>query len=91
MIALPFQEAPPPPDGFKFRILMNQYDETLNFSFVDDNVANRGLKGVIDKSDEFDQFVVTLDYQQVINQIGTDDFPESGDAGTPYLANRSFH
>ncbi len=26
MIALPFQEAPPPNAGFKFRLLMNRYD-----------------------------------------------------------------
>jgi hypothetical protein len=27
MIALPFHGAPPAPAGFKFRVLMNQYDE----------------------------------------------------------------
>ncbi len=29
MIALPFHGAPPAPAGFKFRLLMNQYDEEL--------------------------------------------------------------
>ena len=43
MIALPFQMAPSPPAGFKFRLLMNQYDEELRFTFVDDDVPNRGL------------------------------------------------
>ena len=43
MIALPFQNAPPPPAGFKFRVLMNQYNEELRFTFVDDDVPNRGL------------------------------------------------
>ena len=36
MIALPFHGAPAPPAGFKFRVLMNQYDEELRFTFVDD-------------------------------------------------------
>lgn len=81
MIALPFDNA-----EFDFRVLMNQYDETLEFSFVDDNVANRGLAGVINNSTEEDQFVVTLDYQQAINQILAKDFPDSGLAGASGLA-----
>lgn len=85
MIALPFDGGP-----FKYRILMNQYDETLDFSFVGDNVENRGLKGVLDTSDNppgspvDDQFVVALDYQQSINQILAEDTPDSGGlAGDP--------
>lgn len=77
MIALPFQEAPPPNAGFKFRILMNQYDEDLRFIFVDDDVPNRGLTrpgGDLDS----DQLVVTLDYQQKIAQIVAEDLPDSG-------------
>lgn len=84
MIALPFQDAPPPPAGFKFRILMNQYDEELRFTFVDDGVPNRGLlrPGVSDA----DQFVVTLDYQQKISQVAAEDRPDSGGlAGDPGL------
>lgn len=88
MIALPF-------DGglFKFRVLMNQYDETLDFTFVGDNVENRGLEEVLDQSHnppgspEDDQFVVALDYQQSINQVNAEDNPDSdglaGDAGKP--------
>ena len=45
MIALPFDKA-----DFKFRILMNQYDEKLEFTTVSDNVENRGLKGVLENS-----------------------------------------
>lgn len=84
MIALPFQKAPSPPAGFKFRVLMNQYDEELRFVFVDDDVPNRGLArpGV----SEFDQMVVTLDYQQKIAQVVAEDRPDSnGLAGPPGL------
>ena len=79
MIALPFDGA-----LFKFRVLMNQYDETLDFTFVGDNVENRGLEEVLDSSHnppgspEDDQFVVALDYQQSINQIAAEDNPDSG-------------
>ena len=45
MIALPFDGT-----GFKFRILMNHYDEGLEFTTVSDNVENRGLKAVLDNS-----------------------------------------
>lgn len=76
MIALPFQNAPAPPTGFKFRVLMNQYDEELTFTFIDDNVPNRGLIRSGDPNP--DQFVVTLDYQQKISQIAAEDRPDSG-------------
>lgn len=85
MIALPFQDAPAPPAGFKFRLLMNQYDEELRFTFVDDDVPNRGLKRP--DTDDSDQFVVTLDYQQKIAQVAAEDRPKSkdlaGKAGLP--------
>ncbi|HYI41147.1 MAG TPA: heme-binding protein [Allosphingosinicella sp.] len=84
MIALPFQDAPPPNAGFKFRVLMNQYAEELRFDFVDDDVPNRGLSR-IDAPDP-DQFVVTLDYQQKISQVAAEDRPDSGGlAGLPGL------
>lgn len=79
MIALPFGGA-----GFKFRILMNQYDEDLEFTTVSDNVENRGLKEVLDNSNnppgspDDDQFVVALDYQQSITQGKAEDNPDSG-------------
>ena len=85
MIALPFDGA-----NFKFRILMNQYDEELVFTTVSDNVENRGLKGVLDNSNnppgspDDDQFVVALDYQQSIQQGKAEDKPDSGGlAGVP--------
>ena len=83
MIALPFQNAPSSPAGFKFRLLMNQYDEQLRFDFVDDNVPNRGLSRPGDP--DFDQFVVTLDYQQRIAQVVAEDRPHSGEAGASGL------
>ena len=79
MIALPFQNAPAPPAGFRFRVLMNQYDEELQFTFVDDDVPNRGLSRP--GNPDFDQFVVTLDYQQKIAQVVAEDRPHSGLAG----------
>lgn len=83
MIALPFQNAPAAPAGFKFRLLMNQYDEELRFTFVDDGVPNRGLTRAGDP--DFDQFVVTLDYQQRIAQVAAEDRPPSLDAGAAGL------
>jgi hypothetical protein len=84
MIALPFHNAPASPAGFKFRVLMNQYDEELRFTFVDDDVPNRGLARP--GNPDFDQFVVTLDYQQKIAQVVAEDRPDSGGlAGLPGL------
>ena len=73
MIALPFVTEPPPA-GFNYRLLMNQYNEELKFTLVDKGVPNRGIprNGA---ATEPDQFVVTLDYQQSITQIAADDFP----------------
>ncbi len=84
MIALPFQNAPASPAGFKFRVLMNQYDEELQVTFVDSNVPNRGLTRSGDPAS--DQFTVTLDYQQKIAQVLAEDRPNSnGLAGQPGL------
>ena len=79
MIALPFQGAPAPPAGFNFRVLMNQYDEELQFTFVDAGVPNRGL--AVTSGGQADQFVVTMDYQQRIAQVVAEDRPVSGEAG----------
>jgi hypothetical protein len=84
MIALPFDGAPPPPATSKFRVLMNQYNEDLRFTFVDDDVPNRGL--IRPGTSEPDQFVVTLDYQQKIAQVASEDRPDGeGLAGLPGL------
>jgi hypothetical protein len=77
LIALPFKDAPDPAN-VPYRILMNQYDETLTFAFVDDNVPNRGI--------QVDQRVATIDYQQQIKQVAAEDFPVSGEAGGAGLA-----
>jgi hypothetical protein len=64
MIALPFAAPAGPP----YRVLVNQYEEELEFSLVDKAVPNRGLKFVAGQCPaEEDQFLVTLDYQQKIN------------------------
>lgn len=84
MIALPFHKAPPSPTGFKFRLLMNQYNEELKFIFVDDAVKNRGLLRAGET--DFDQVVAALDYQQKIAQIAAEDRPPSDVAGKPGLA-----
>jgi len=94
MIALPF--------AFKdlnYRLLMNRYNETLKFTLVDKGVPNRGIERIQqnvpdpqifphheDTFQDSDQFVVTIDYEQVIHQIAADDFPQSGKAGAPGLA-----
>ena len=84
MIALPFKDAPAPPNGFNYRVLMNQYDEELVFDFVDEGVINRGLLRA--PATEFDQRVATLDYQQKIAQVAAEDKPDSGGlAGGPGL------
>ena len=75
MIALPFASA-----QFNYRLLMNQYNEELKFTLVDKGVPNRGLPEECETTDP-DQLVVTLDYEQSIQQISAKDFPESGKAG----------
>jgi len=81
MIALPFAAG-----EFNYRVLVNAFEEELKFSIVDKAVANRGIRksGTVDT--DSDQFVVTLDYEQMIKQIDSKDFPESGLAGKPGLA-----
>lgn len=83
MIALPFATAA---SNLNYRLLVNQYDEELNFTLVDKGVPNRGIrKSSTGSPVQSDQFLVTLDYQQVIAQIAADDFPQSGQAGGPGL------
>jgi hypothetical protein len=79
MIALPFANPAGPP----FRLLLNQYRETLRFAFVDEKVPNRGITNPPPPRLEKDQFVVTLDYEQSIEQVASVDAPVSGKAGKP--------
>jgi hypothetical protein len=87
MIALPFKSDEGP---FDFRVLVNQYNETLKFSLVDKRVPNRGIFSANPhaRNDSFntDQFVLTLDYEQMIAQIAADDSPHSTLAGEADLA-----
>ncbi len=83
MIALPFADGPS-----HYRLLCNQYNETLTFTTVSDSVPNRGLQTTgcengneILPGNDGDQFVAALDYAQSITQIDQDDFPQSGLAG----------
>ena len=82
MIALPF--APTQPGALDYRLLLNQYDETLNFTFVDKRVPNRGVDDT--PTQQTDQLIVTLDYEQVIHQVAVTDRPPSDVAGAPGLA-----
>lgn len=75
MIALPFASPAGPP----FRLLLNQYKETLRFTFVDEKVPNRGITSA--PRLEKDQLIVTLDYEQSIEQVAAEDEPVSGKAG----------
>ncbi|MDR7333756.1 hypothetical protein [Roseateles asaccharophilus] len=64
MIALPF----PNPAGPPFRLLLNQYKETLRFSFIDEKVPNRGVTETRPRGEK-DQLVVTLVYELSIEQV----------------------
>jgi len=84
MIALPFVTQPSSPSDF--RLLLNQYNEELDFFLVDKGVPNRGVHRNGAVVLETDQHVVTLDYEQDIRQIAAEDLPVSGEAGEPELA-----
>lgn len=81
MIALPFAAPAGPP----FRLLLNQFDETLVFTLVDKAVPNRGITEDTPVAEK-DQLTVTLDYEQVIHQLAAADLPLSGLAGSANLA-----
>ncbi|MEO5744389.1 MAG: heme-binding protein [Terracoccus sp.] len=78
MIALPFAGAPA-----NYRLLVNEYTEELKFSLVDKAVPNRGITANLPGATATDQLVVTLDYEQMIAQSDSTDFPVSGLAGGP--------
>lgn len=79
LIALPF--AGPDRD---FRVLMNQYNEVLSFTKVDESVPNRGIIKNGD-TQPADQRVAALDYEQTIAQISARDITDSDLAGGPEL------
>jgi len=90
MIALPFATEPvpnpnPPPPSFalNYRLLVNQYNEQLKFKHVDPKnlVPNRGIQASNIPAVDTDQLLGALDYQQTIQQIAVDDFPQSNKRG----------
>lgn len=81
LIALPFAE---PGARRDYRVLMNQYNEVLSFTFVDDDIPNRGITDERPARNA-DQTVAALDYEQLIAQIAARDVAESGEAGDPEL------
>jgi hypothetical protein len=81
MIALPFISEE---TGIDYRILMNQFNEELSFALVDKGVPNRGVER--QTRTNLNQKIVTLDYEQVVEQIAAEDMPISGLAGSPGAA-----
>jgi len=69
-----------PDSRLNYRLLFKQYNETLKFNFVDKGIPNRGIRRNGTTSDS-DQFPIALAYEQNIEQIIAEDFPESGKAG----------
>lgn len=84
MIALPFVN--PKGGNLNYRLLVNQYDEELHFTTIGKGIPNRGITREKGSFVNSDQFIVTLDYTQSINQVAADDFPKSGLAGKKGLA-----
>ena len=81
MIALPFGRTRRPLD---YRLLLNQFDETLNFALVDKGVPNRGVDDAHADADRPGDH--PLDYEQVIYQVAVVDRPASTVAGAPGAA-----
>lgn len=67
MIAVPFNEG-----KFHYRLLLNQYNEKLQFNLVDKNVPNRGLP-LLGSNVDGDQYLAALDYEQTVTKIAEDD------------------
>lgn len=71
------------PDSKKFRLLMNQYGETLKFNVPDRGTPNRGVTAdaaggqTPDTSDEPNQLIDAIAHEQIIVQKTVEDFPPS--------------
>ena len=92
MIALPFKEPDRQIAGqiSDFRLLLNQFNETLEFSIVDKGVPNRGaaFAEIFDR----DQHLAALQYVQAIEQIAAVDVPATADTpDTPKAAATIHH
>ena len=81
LIALPASpsdlKVPPVPHSNNFRLLMNQYGETLKFNLPDTRVPNRGVTP--DTNDKPDQLIDAITYEQIVVQKAVEDFPVSID------------
>lgn len=77
MIALPFAAED---SSIDYRLLLNRYNEKLEFKIVDKGVPNRGLRRFGTNTSNLDQLLVTVDYEQEITQTDAVDFPVSGKA-----------
>jgi hypothetical protein len=86
MIALPFETRPG--SVLDYRLLLNQYNETLVFDLVDKGVPNRGLTAW---GTQADQSLVALDYEQVTDQIATADCPPSNVLGSTVPPKNTIH
>lgn len=76
MIALPWM--PKDPSTPPYRLLVNQYNETLSFGPVHMPVPNRGIN--FETREQTDQFIAAIEYNQSITQVDADDFPNTGTA-----------
>lgn len=82
MIALPFSEpGAGGEDPRDYRVLVNQYNETLFLKTADKGVPNRGVIRPTDIN--LDQTLIALDYEQAIKQSKAADSPKSELAGNP--------
>jgi hypothetical protein len=83
MIALPYKQPgktvqPDTPDQKSdFRLLLNQFNETLTFSLLDKGVPNRGA--AVGKVLDTDQHLAAIQYVQHIRQIAAIDAPPTPD------------
>lgn len=75
MIALPFEE---PGGNLDYRMLVNQYNEVIEFEQIDGPVPNRGIDRQANVNT--DQALFALDYQQAIVQIAVSDHPETDES-----------
>ena len=66
IISLPFDKSP---NGY--RLLINQYNEDLNFLLVDAGVPNRGVDPATGQM--ADQTAVALSYSQIVTQLASED------------------
>jgi len=93
MIALPLKQPGntlTPDQPSEFRLLLNQFNETLTFSTVDKGVPNRGAAQTT--IFDADQHLAALQYIQHVAQIAATDSPSTSDtADTPKAAAAIHH